>query len=124
MKPRAREQDLIVSRLDGETLVYDVTRHRAYCLNRTAAEVWQLCDGRRDVAALARRLAAGTETPPNQELVRLALERLTRARLLMPQRDAAPPGPSVSRREMIRRAGVAALLPVVASVVVPSAALS
>jgi len=42
---------------DGETLVYSAARDEASTLNRTATEIWLLCDGVRDVHAIAGALA-------------------------------------------------------------------
>jgi hypothetical protein len=43
--PQARTEGLTVRELAEETLVYDKERHKAHCLNRTAACVWKHCDG-------------------------------------------------------------------------------
>ena len=59
----------------GETLVYDLERHRAHCLNPTAALVWSACDGRRDAAAIARAIA-GEVPEASVELVQVALVKL------------------------------------------------
>ena len=37
MLPEARQDGLVIEELLEEILVYDLKRHRAYCLNRTAA---------------------------------------------------------------------------------------
>ncbi len=50
LMPRARQDELVVEELSDETLVYDLKRHKANCLNRTAALVWQDCDGQTSVA--------------------------------------------------------------------------
>ena len=120
-RPRARSGGLLVRELDGEVLVYDLERHRAVCLNAAAAAVWRRCDGRTDVPALVHALPgeAGGE-----EGVWLALEQLARDRLLA---DAVvrPAGAArVTRRELIRRLGLAAAatLPLVTSVVAPTPA--
>jgi len=42
---------------DGETLVYSAARDQASTLNRTATEIWLLCDGVRSVRAIAGLLA-------------------------------------------------------------------
>src|SRR5262249_58024005 len=42
---------------DGETLVYSAARDEASTLNRTATEIWLLCDGVRTVRAIAGALA-------------------------------------------------------------------
>ena len=48
--PAARTSGLVVRELAEETLVYDEERHRAHCLNRTAALVWRHCDGKTPVS--------------------------------------------------------------------------
>ena len=99
-----------------ETLVYDLERHRAHCLNPTAALVWSACDGRRDAAAIARAIAS--EMPEaSVELVQVALVKLERAHLL------AVPAGAVPRRTALRRLTLAAgLMPIVSSILVPEAA--
>jgi hypothetical protein len=137
MNPEKRRQGLVITELDREVLVYDLERHRAHCLNETAAFVFDRCDGKTSVLALARALAradedAGTARPrkagarrrekPDTSVVWLALERLDKANLLATPLEAADP--RLSRREMIRRAAVLSglLLPAVTSVVAPTPA--
>lgn len=123
-KPKARAEGVVVRELSDEVLVYDLDTHKAVCLNSTAAAVWRLCDGRRTASDIRRALeeSAGGAVP--EELVWLALEQLGRDKLL----DARPPRPvelaGLSRREMIRRVGLAAAvaLPAVASIVAPTPA--
>jgi hypothetical protein len=123
-RPRARGEGLLVRELDGEVLVYDLERHRAVCLNPAAAAVWRRCDGRTDVAGLGRALGAELGRADAEAAVWLALEQLARDRLLD---DAVvrPAGAArVTRRELIRRLGLAAAatLPLVTSVVAPTPA--
>jgi hypothetical protein len=40
----------------GESLLYSATRDEASALNRTATEIWELCDGTRSIGAIARAL--------------------------------------------------------------------
>ena len=122
MKPRARTQGLVVTELPDELLVYDLERHRAHCLNPTAALVFKHCDGRRSVAQIARilRRELDVDAPADESLVWLSLDRLERARLLE-EREAGPAAPS--RRELVRRVAlVAASLPVVATILAPTPA--
>jgi len=117
--PRARRDGLIVQKVEGETLVYDLNRHRAYCLSPAAAVVWESSDGRADLATLARRVGEETKDAADVALVELALSDLGRARLL----DTAASGsPRITRRELVRRAGLAAGISLVASIVAPTAA--
>lgn len=112
--PRRRSRGLLVETLGEETLVYDLERHRAHSLNRTAGLVWSACNGERDAAAIVRHVAR--ELPEaTPELVDAALARLARAHLLA--------GDLMPRRAAVRRLALAAgLAPVVASIVVPEPA--
>lgn len=110
--------------LEDEVLVYDLERHRAVCLNRAAALVWKHCDGKTGVDALARLLRAELGTPRAEDAVWLALARLGREGLLQ-ERVRRPEGkPGLSRRELMRAVGLAAAasLPVVTSILAPTAA--
>ncbi len=124
--PRARTDELVVQELPDETLVYDLKRHRAYCLNRTAAQIWRQCDGRATVADMARSLEAEFKTPVNGAVVWLALRRLDRARLLQERIDQSRNQIGYSRRQMIRQlaliGGFVAVLPMIQSIVAPTAA--
>jgi pyrroloquinoline quinone biosynthesis protein D len=40
----------------GEALLYSAMRDEASALNRTATEIWELCDGSRTIGAIARAL--------------------------------------------------------------------
>ncbi|HEX8474130.1 MAG TPA: PqqD family protein [Pyrinomonadaceae bacterium] len=123
-RPRARAGGLVVRELPEEVLVYDLERHRAICLNHTAALVWKHCDGETSVAEISRRLGAHLRLPVAEDVVWLALDQLARDHLLEGKiaRPAAFSG--ISRRELMRRLGVAAAvaLPLVTSVVAPTAA--
>lgn len=126
MLPRAREDRLVVHELPDEVLVYDLTRHRAHCLNRTAAFIWRHCDGQTTVAEMAALLQEELKYPVDEAVVWLALDRLGRAHLLR-ERVAPPAGAAgPSRREVMRElalvGGLAVLLPVVLSIVAPTAA--
>lgn len=80
--PLARTDKLTVRALPDETLVYDHQRHKAHCLNATAALVWQHCDGRTSADALAGLVAERLGVGQAVEVVGLALEQLGRRHLL------------------------------------------
>ena len=124
MKPQARKKGLLAKELPDEMLVYDLERHEAHCLNRTAALVFKHCDGRKSVAELAELFQNELGAPADEKLVWLALEQLGRADLLEERLSAPSRVGGHSRREMIRRMGVglAALLPLVTSIVAPTPA--
>jgi len=128
MTPRAREEELVVREVEDETLVYDLKRHKAHSLNPTAARVWRYCDGNTTIAEMARRLRAELDTPVDEQVVRLALQRLDGAHLLQERLIPAGGAEQISRRSVARRLGMAAgltiLLPVVTSIVAPTPALA
>jgi pyrroloquinoline quinone biosynthesis protein D len=55
MVPRQRTVDTFAS--DGESLLYNATRDEASALNRTATEIWELCDGTKTIRAIVRALS-------------------------------------------------------------------
>ena len=120
--PTARKHDLVIESLGDEVLVYDLKRHRALCLNETAALVWEQCDGRTTVGQAAERIRARFKAEVDENMIWLALDRLGKERLLEGSGPPAPEG--VSRREAIRRLGLATAvaLPLVTSIVAPTAA--
>ncbi len=125
--PKARRKDLVVEELPDETLVYDLERDKAHCLNPTAALVWSRCDGNTSVADMASSLEQELDLPADESLVWMALDRLGKARLL--EDPVGLPGEAArySRREMMRTfgrvAGLTLLLPAVSSIVAPLAAM-
>jgi hypothetical protein len=121
MLPRRRENDLLVRELSDETIVYDLTHDRAHCLNPTAAAVWRQCDGRTNVAQLAAMLRREWNPAADENVVWLALGQLQKARLLQTRVHPPSGSPRVSRRAMIRNLGIAAALPVVMTILAPTA---
>jgi hypothetical protein len=123
--PEARKEGLVVQDLTEECLVYDQGRHKAHCLNRTAALVWKHCDGRSTVSDIASKVSREASAEVGGEVVWLALEQLSKTHLLK-ERVASREGSGreVSRREVMRRIGIGAAvaLPVVTSIVAPKAA--
>jgi Coenzyme PQQ synthesis protein D (PqqD) len=120
--PRARKEGLIVKDLPDEVLIYDLDREKAHCLNQTAAQIWQNCDGRRTVAQLRELAEKEAGAPVPEEIVWLALDQLEKFKLI----DEAPAKPArlagINRREMVRRVGIAAIaLPIILSITAPTA---
>ena len=124
MLPKARKKQLVIERIPDETLVYDLERDRAHCLNHTAGMVWEYCDGRTSVAQMAARLAKATGASANEDVVWLALNSLDKAYLLEPRLETGSKHRGFSRREALKKFGRAAVvsLPVVFSIVAPTAA--
>lgn len=116
--PSARKDGLVVKKINSETLIYDIERQMGHCLNDNAALIWENCDGSRTVSELSALLQI------EQELVRIALDQLERCNLLQSEPAKQPGITGMSRRQLIKTAGIAALvaIPVVSTIMAPTAA--
>ena len=121
--PNARKEGLIVQELADELLVYDRDRYKAYCLNRTAALVWNHCDGQTAATEIAQRMQQELETPVDQQLVWLALKQLSGSRLLQEEIALPEQMARVSRRQVLRRIGLSAAVgvPLIMAITAPMA---
>jgi hypothetical protein len=124
--PRARENKLVVQDLRGEILIYDLNINEAYCLNPTSAAIWKLCDGQNSVSEISRKLSAQFKQPVVDDLIYLALDQFKKDNLLSDKQAIEIKFNGLSRREVIRKVGFASLvaLPVVASLITPTAAMA
>jgi hypothetical protein len=121
--PLARTERLIVNEVDDEVLVYDLKTDQAHCLNDTAAKVWRSCDGKNSVTDISTSLAKETGTKVDEGVVWLALDQLEEFKLLAEVPTAPAVFAGMSRRQLMRTLGVAAIaLPVVVSIIAPNAA--
>ena len=120
-KPLARKEGLVIRELPDEILIYDTETDRAHCLNETAAFVWQRCDGRKSLSEITRELSRKTNAKVDDQIVWLALDQLSRNRLLIDSPAPLPTLQGINRREMVRALGLTAAIavPVVASIVAP-----
>ena len=83
MLPKRREKGLLTESLPAETIVYDNTIHKVHCLNNVAALVWKHCTGRTSEERMAEILRQELEIPADELLVKLTLEKLANAGLLL-----------------------------------------
>ena len=119
--PRARTSRLVTRDLGDELLVYDLERHKAYCLNQVAMQVFRHCDGETTIPDMALRIGNALGLPVDEQAVRLGLLRLEKAHLLdSPVAQIL----HTSRREMLRTLGRAAavVVPLVTAITVPTSA--
>jgi coenzyme PQQ synthesis protein D (PqqD) len=122
--PKARREGLIVEELHEETLVYDTERDGARCLNRTAALIWKHCDGETTVAELAHLLEAEWASPVAEGIVWLTLEQLEQYHLLQEPMVQRKERMRPTRRELLRLGIATTMLPLVTSIMVPTAAMA
>ncbi len=119
---RARRDNLVVQEMPDEILVYDLKQHEAHVLNQTAAFVWNHCDGQTTAAEIATLIEKEWHKPVSEDVVWLALKQLSRANLLQEPIAMPDNGTRISRRNAMRKLGLAAaMIPVVMSIVAPTA---
>ena len=122
-EPIARKENIVVQKLDNETLVYDLDTNKAVCLNETSCMIWNYCNGKNSVEKIADLVSVETKALVSTELVELCIEQLHRESLLDNNCDLTTSLTGLSRREAIKRIGLstAIALPIVASIAAPSA---
>jgi hypothetical protein len=122
--PEARQEDLVIEGLGDETLVYDLRTHRAHCLNRTVAVIWNHCDGKSTAAEIGVILERVFHARVSTRLIWLAFDQLYKARLLLNGPPRSIHGPAISRRAAVKKIGLGAAvaLPLVTSIIAPTTA--
>jgi hypothetical protein len=121
VKPMGLSRDqLIVEELGAELMVYDQKRNQAFCLNQTAALVFQYCDGKTTVAGIAARLTETLGEPVGEKVVQFALQSLSQDGLLGPLDFPPIVAAGMTRREVMQKIGVrtAVALPLVTALLV------
>ena len=119
-----RVEGLVFERVNRELLVYSPKTGESHALNEPAAIVFEHCEEPDFRGAMATEIARRCGLPPDEAIVDLALADLTEAGLVETDDAAAPP--AVTRRELVRRLALTAIatamLPVVETVIMPTAA--
>jgi hypothetical protein len=116
----ARSQRLLVEEIESEVVVYDLDTDHAHLLNEVTAAVWRLCDGSSSVGSVATAVSNEIGTPVTPLVIQDAVEQLSNAGLLETEVTERH---GMTRRQLIVRAGVAAVaIPVVTSIIAPTAA--
>jgi hypothetical protein len=122
LRPRNIQGDRIsIQEVETETLIYDERTHKAWCLNRSSACIWRLCNGEHTVSEIAANASAELSSPVSEDLVLFTLDELGQKELLRGPVHVLPK--ELSRREIMAKAGLtaAALLPVIAALTAPPA---
>ena len=113
--PKART-DVLVQDLKDEVLIYDKNKNKSYCLNSTAKTVFNACDGTTTLEDLKHQ----SSLP--DDVIYLSLDEIKRNDLI--EESYVSPFAGVSRREVIKRVGLASMvaLPVIFGLIAPTAA--
>lgn len=123
-KPVSRQSGILVQDLENELLIYDLRINRAYCLNQTSAMVFQLSDGDKTVSEISELMSKRLGILVGEDFIYLALRDLKKESLLENSEELADYLSGLSRREIVKRIGLSSMvaLPIIASVIAPSAA--
>jgi hypothetical protein len=123
-KPLSRQVDILVQDLENELLVYDLRINKAYCLNQTSALVFEFSDGAKTVSEISKLMSKKLGILVSEDFVWLALQNLEKENLLENREELTDYLAGLSRREIVKKVGLASMvaLPIIASVVAPSAA--
>lgn len=112
--PKIRDKNIVVQNLKNEILIYDLAIDKAYCLNETAAAIYQNCDGVTTFDELRRK----SRKDISDEVIWLAIEELSKQNLLAEKMESG-----VSRRSLLQKAAFSAVvLPLISMIIAPRAA--
>lgn len=122
-KPISRKDNLVVQELDGEVLIYDLDKNKAFCLNETSSLVWQLCDGNKTISEISESMSRKLNQPANEDLVWLAIDQLKKEKLIINGAELPSKFEGMNRREVIKKVGLGTMiaLPIVSGMIAPSA---
>jgi hypothetical protein len=107
MKPLARKSHIFVENLPEEVILYDKTNDKVHCLSKTAAAVWESCDGTRTVDDLVHVVEAKFGMSADGNLVLQALEKLEKADLMEAGTVTVPDAAFTSRRDAMGKMALA-----------------
>ena len=106
-KPLGRRDNVVVQEIDGEVLIYDLAKNKAFCLNNTSALVWQSCDGKKTIAEISDWLGKQLKSNVNEDVVWLALDQLSQEGLIVRETKPVSKFAGISRRDVIKKVGLA-----------------
>lgn len=114
--PKSRQSNIVVQETGNELFVYDLITNKAFCLNETSKIVFEACDGKTIFDDLKSKYRF------TDALIFLTLNELKRENLLENQNFVSPFS-GMSRREMVRQAGLSSIaaLPLISTVIAPPA---
>lgn len=120
---RTRSDRLVERRVGDEIVVYDLDTDKAHLLNPVTATVWSSAKAGATVDEVCAAVQAehGADLP--LDVCWAAIEQLTEAGLLASAPEAPEVGEGMSRRQLLKRAGVAAIvLPTITTILAPTPA--
>ena len=123
IRPQARSTDFVTQESGDETLIYDLKSNKAFCLNETLTIIWKICDGNHTISEIEVEVEKQIKSRIDVNFIWFALDQLDKSGLLAKGFKQDDRFIGLSRREVIRKAGVGSMvaLPILSSIVAPSA---
>jgi hypothetical protein len=125
-RPNAATENLVTQQLQDEVLIYNLDTHRAMNLNKTAACVWNLCNGENTLPEIRLTASRELQTQVPEEAILLAIDALNKHNLLSNDSFSSSTESlsKMTRRAMIRKVGLTAAvsLPIITALIAPTAA--
>jgi len=118
MKPLALKRDIFVENLPEEVVLYDKSNNKVHRLDKTAAAIWESCDGTRTVDELTHIAGVKLGAVSDRKVVLQALAELEKADLLEAGSVMIPDAGLTFRREAVGKialAGTALVATIVAA---------
>lgn len=116
--PVAKTNNILVQQTKDEVLIYNTENNQVYCLNKTAAFIWQNCDGEKTFSDLKQ-----INNQLDDDLIFLTLDLLNKKDLLNETSEKSFPTVAIDRRKMFAKYGTMAIaLPLISTVLAPIAA--
>ncbi|MEZ5347255.1 MAG: PqqD family protein [Pyrinomonadaceae bacterium] len=83
MNPKARKDDLVITKETGELYIEDIKNEIAIYLNPTSAYVWEKCDGERSTDDIAQEMENELGMKISRKVVSMAVDKLSAKNLLV-----------------------------------------
>lgn len=116
--PKARNENIVVQKLENEVFIYDLKKNQAFCLNNKLSIIWNHCNGVSSFEDVMRDFSINHNLKIDKDYIWFALQKLSEKELLQTDFCAA----RISRRDVIFKYGLASVtLPVIASLIAPTA---
>ena len=118
-----QRENLLTHNSEEETLIYDLNRNKAFCLNHTSAIVWRFCNGKNSISDISKNLSNHFNIPVDEDFVWLTLDQLQKKELVKNVPKIPVELSGLSRRDIIKKIGLGTMiaLPVISSLIAPPA---
>lgn len=115
----SRKEEIVERVIDSEVLVYDLKTDQAHSLNKSASILRNICDSKKTLDEIVHEFERETNQTNAEEIVKVGLNELIERDLIHGDMIKN----ALDRRKLLKKTALvgAAALPVVMSIVVPTA---